>query len=95
MEITDEMIDYISVLARLKLPEQRAHELKKDLEGIISYIEILNELDTTNEEPLSHAFKDVNCFREDIIIPSMDRELLLSNAPQKKDGCFQVPKTVE
>ena len=95
MEISDEMIDYISVLARLKLPKQRSQELKKDLEGILNYIEILKELDTTGEEPMSHAFDNTNCFREDIVKPSMDRELLLSNAPRDKEGCFLVPKTVE
>ncbi len=95
MEISNEMIDYIAALARLDLTEERAKGLKKDLEEILNYIEILKELDLTNEEPLSHAFDDVNCFREDTVHPSMDRALLLSNAPQQKDGCFQVSKTVE
>ncbi len=95
MEISDEMIDYIAGLAKLKLPEERSHELKKDLEGILNYIEILKELDTSNEEPMSHAFSNTNCFREDIALPSMDRDLLLENAPDKKVGCFKVPKTVE
>ncbi len=95
MEISDEMIEYIATLARLNLSEKRAHELKKDLEGILNYVEILKELDLTGEEPLSHAFSDINRFREDVILPPMDRDLLLANAPQKKDGCFQVPKTVE
>lgn len=95
MEISDEMIDYISKLARLNLPEERSHELKKDLEGILSYIEILSELDTENEIPMSHAFSNTNCFRDDVVLPSMPVELILANAPDKKDGCFKVPKTVE
>lgn len=95
MEISNEMIDYIAGLAKLKLPAERSHKLKEDLEGILGYIEILKELDTSNELPLSHAFPDTNCFREDVVLPSMERDLLLSNAPRKKDGCFQVPKTVE
>ena len=95
MEISDEMIKCIATLARLNLPEQRACELKKDLEKILDYVEILKELDLSGEEPLSHAFSNVNCFREDIVHQPMERELLLSNAPQTKDGCFRVPKTVE
>ena len=43
----------------------------------------------------SHAFPVVNVFREDEVRESMDRELILQNAPAKKDGCFLVPKTVE
>ena len=95
MEISNQMIDYIAALAKLQLTSERADGLKKDLEEILDYIEVLKELDLTDEEPLSHAFDDVNCFREDIVHPSMDRDLLLANAPQQKDGCFQVPKTVE
>lgn len=95
MEISNEMIEYISVLAKLKLPKDRAHDLKKDLESIIGYMEILKELDTKNDEPLSHAFNNTNCFREDIVLPSMDRDLLLENAPEIKDGCYKVPKTVD
>lgn len=95
MEITNEMIDYIAALAKLKLPGDREQELKRDLQGILNHIEILKELDLSNEEPLSHAFSNTNCFREDIVLPSMDREELLANAPRQKDGCFQVPKTVE
>ncbi|MHB1485526.1 MAG: Asp-tRNA(Asn)/Glu-tRNA(Gln) amidotransferase subunit GatC [Saccharofermentanales bacterium] len=95
MEISNEMIDYISALAKLKLPKERAHDLQKDLESIIGYMEILKELDTENDEPLSHAFSNTNCFRDDVVFPSMDRDLLLENAPDKKDGCFKVPKTVD
>ena len=95
MEISEDMIGYIAALAKLNLPANRAHELKKDLEGILNYIEILKELDLSGEESLSHAFPDTNCFREDIVRPSMDREELLANAPKKKNGCFQVPQTVE
>ncbi|MGI6268468.1 MAG: Asp-tRNA(Asn)/Glu-tRNA(Gln) amidotransferase subunit GatC [Acutalibacteraceae bacterium] len=41
------------------------------------------------------SFPIVNAFREDEVTPSVDRELLLSNAPNKKDGYFKVPKTVD
>ena len=95
MEITNEMIEYIAALAKLKLPGARAQELKRDLQCILNHIEILKELDLSGEEPLSHAFSNTNCFREDIVRPSMNRDELLANAPRQKDGCFQVLKTVE
>ena len=95
MEITDQMIEYIAALAKLQLNETRAEGLKKDLGEILNYMEVLKELDLSGEEPMSHAFGDVNAFREDEARPSMDRGALLANAPRQKDGCFQVPKTVE
>ncbi len=95
MEISNEMIEYIAALAKLKLSGEREQDLRRDLQGILNHIEILKELDLDAEEPLSHAFANTNCFRDDAVRPSMDREELLSNAPRQKDGCFVVPKTVE
>ena len=95
MKITTEMVDYISVLSRLKLPQEEKEQMTGELERIIGYMDTLNALDTGGVEPMSHAFPVVNVFREDEVRESMDRELILQNAPAKKDGCFLVPKTVE
>ena len=44
---------------------------------------------------MSHAFPVKNVFREDVLKPSVDRDIITLNAPNSKDGCFKVPKTVE
>ena len=44
---------------------------------------------------MSHIFPIHNVFREDIVTNGDDRQNILANAPEKKDGAFQVPKTVE
>ena len=54
-----------------------------------------NVLDTTNIEAMSHAFPVRNVFREDIVQPSVNREDIILNAANKKEGCFKVPKAVE
>jgi aspartyl-tRNA(Asn)/glutamyl-tRNA(Gln) amidotransferase subunit C len=95
MKITDEMIDYIGVLARLKITEDEREASKAELSKIIDYMDVLNELDTTGIEAMSHAFPVKNVFREDVIKPSVDREEIILNAANKKDGCFKVPKAVE
>ncbi len=95
MKITDEMIDYIGVLARLKVTEQEREASKTELSKIIDYMDVLNELDTTDIEAMSHAFPVKNVFREDTVMPSVAREEIILNAPNKKDGCFKVPKAVE
>ena len=66
-----------------------------ELEQIIAYMDTLNALDTSGVEPLSHVFPVKNVLREDEVQPSMDRGMLLKNAPAADDEAFLVPKTVE
>ena len=62
---------------------------------MLDYVDKLNELDTDGVEPMSHVFPVNNVFREDIVTNGDDREEILKNAPERKDGAFVVPKTVE
>lgn len=95
MLITKELVSYLEALGRIELtPEERASS-EKDLQDILSYIDTLNELDTSAVEPLSHSFPVTNVMREDEVRASTDRELILENAPERTNGCFMVPKTVE
>lgn len=93
--IDDELIKYLEELSRLTLTEDEEKKAKEDLTKILDYIDTLNQLDTDNVEPMSHPFPYTNNFREDECKPSEERELILKNAPQQKDGCFKVPTTVE
>lgn len=95
MIITDETIKYVAALAKLELGEEEKEKAKKDLGSIISYMDIMNELDTEGVEPMSHVFPVKNVFRDDVVVNGPDRDNLLANAPEVKDGCFKVPKTVE
>lgn len=95
MKITDELIDYIGILSRLKLDDSEKEASKSEIEKIINYMDMLNTIDTTDIEAMSHAFPVKNVFRDDIASASPDNETILANAPEKKDGCFKVPKAVE
>lgn len=95
MKITDETVDYVAALAKLHLTEEQKAKAKIDLESILSYMDHMNELNTDDIEPMSHAFPITNVYREDVVTNGDNREELLANAPAKKDGCFLVPKTVE
>ena len=55
---------------------------------------MLNELDTEGVEPMTHVFPVSNVFREDVAAGGDDRDNILANAPEQKDGAFKVPKTV-
>ncbi len=95
MDITKETIEHVAGLARLNLTPEEKETLTKEMAGIISYVDKLNELDTSNVQPTSHVLPIRNVFREDVSGDSYDREVILSNAPAKEDGCFKVPKVVE
>lgn len=93
--ITDETIEYVGILAKLKLSEEEKAQAKDDMQKMLDYIDKLDQLDTTGVEPMSHVFPVHNVFREDVVTNSDDREAMLANAPEEKDGQYQVPKTVE
>ena len=90
MKITEEMVDTISALSRLKLPEEEKVRMAGELERILEYVEVLNTLDTAAVEPMSHVFPVKN-----VVEPSADRRDLLRNAPIPDEEAFLVPKTVE
>ncbi len=95
MKITQEMVDYVSVLSRLKLPEEEKARMTADLEQIIGYMDVLNTLDTAQEEPMSHVFPVKNVLRPDVVEASFPRTELLANAPVPDEEAFLVPKAVE
>lgn len=93
--ISDETMEYVSILAKLELSDEEKQQAKKDMEKMLDYIDKLNELDTSGVEPMSHVFPVQNVFREDVVTNGDERGLLLANAPEEKDGTFVVPKTVD
>lgn len=92
--ISDETIEYVGILAKLELSDEEKERAKKDMGEMLDYIDKLNELDTTGVEPMSHVFPMNNVFREDVVTNGDGSEAALSNAPEKKDGGFKVPKTI-
>lgn len=91
--ISDETIEYVGILAKLALSDAEKEEAKKDMGRMLDYIDKLGELDTEGVEPMSHIFPVHNVFREDVVTNGDDREAILKNAPEVKDGMFVVPKT--
>lgn len=91
--ISDETIEYVGILAKLELSDTEKEQAKTDMGRMLDYIDKLGELDTDGVEPMSHVFSVENVFREDVVTNGDDRENLLSNAPQEKDGMFVVPPT--
>ena len=95
MKITEELVDYVSTLSRLRLPQEEKAKMAGELEQIVTYLDTLNTLDTDGVEPMSHIFPLKNVLRADEVVPSADREVLLSGAPDRDEETFRVPKAVE
>ena len=93
--ISDEIIEYVGILAKLELSDEEKERAKSDMGRMLDYIDKLGELDTEGVEPMSHVFPVQNVFREDIVTNGDTREALLTNAPEQKDGMFMAPKTFE
>lgn len=93
--ISDETIEYVGILAKLELSDEEKEQAKMDMGSMLDYIDKLNELDTSSVQPMSHVFPVNNVFREDIITNGDEREQILANAPEEKDGAFVVPKTFD
>lgn len=92
--ISDEMIDYVSILAKLELSDEERMKAKEDMGRMLAYFDQLDELDTTGVEPMSHLFPVTNVFREDVAANGDGRVATLANAPVSRDGGFVVPKTI-
>jgi len=95
MEVNEMLVQQLADLARLEFSEQEKTEIKGDLQRMITFVEKLNELDTTHVKPLLHMTADRNVLREDTVVPSITREEGLSNAPAANDQYFKVPKVIK
>ncbi len=83
------------MLARLKLDDEELVRFTSQIGDILSYVEKLNELDTTGVEPTSHVFDIENVFRSDIVGDSFSCERALSNAPEGTGKYYKVPKIID
>ena len=95
MEITREDIVHLADLSDFTLNDNEIDGMKGDLQGIISYISQLDELDTDNVEPTYQVFEMENIWRADEILPQdADREQLLALTKEEKDNQIKVPKVL-
>lgn len=88
-------VAYVAELARLALSEDEKQTFQQQLETIVRYVEKIGELDLSGIEPTLHGQDLVNVFREDEVVPSLDREAYLVNAPDRHGFEFKLPKIVE
>jgi len=93
--ITKKDVEYVAGLARLEFTEEEKEMYTKTLNDILEHAEKLKQVNTDGVPPTAHILPVKNVFRIDEVRPSMDRDKILQNAPDKDEGCFRVPKVIE
>ena len=98
MKISEQEVRYVADLANLKLTDPEIARLSKDLDEILTHIDTLNELDTSNVQPMAQVLyeaEETATLREDRERPPIGNEAALANAPLAGGGYYKVPKVIE
>ncbi|GLI05997.1 MULTISPECIES: Asp-tRNA(Asn)/Glu-tRNA(Gln) amidotransferase subunit GatC [Paenibacillus] len=95
MSITVKDVEHVAALARLELSDREKEQFTEQLNAILKYAGQLEQLNTDDVEPTSHAMPLVNVMREDEVRPSLPIEKVLLNAPDEEDGQIKVPAVLE
>lgn len=92
MPISKSDVEHVALLARLRLTDEEKETLTVQLGQILEHAGKIAALDTSAVEPTSHAIPTVNVLRADKVGTELSVEEALSNAPEREDDAFGVPK---
>jgi aspartyl-tRNA(Asn)/glutamyl-tRNA(Gln) amidotransferase subunit C len=107
MKVTEKDVAYVAGLANLELTEQERQRMLKDLNSILDYIDVLNELDTSNVPPMTQISAKSEqsdgksgdgismAWREDVQQPCLPHAEAMKNAPETDGDFFKVPRVIE
>ena len=94
MALTKEEVLKIAKLSKLSFEEKEIEKFQIELNDILKYIDMLNEVDTSEVKPLVYINEAVNNFREKEEKPSLKIEKVLLNAPESVEKAIVVPKVI-
>ena len=95
MSLDHATVRRIASLARIRVEEHEVDHLCHELNGILGWIEQLNEVDVTDVQPLTGAASMALALREDVVTDGGYADKVLANAPERIGGFYTVPKVVE
>lgn len=90
--ITIKDVEHVAKLARLELTDEEKEKFTKQLGDVLKHVDAMNEVDTSNVEPMAHAIDFVNVMRDDNVYYEQTKDELLKNAPDEESNFFRVPK---
>lgn len=99
-KVTIEEVKRVAELAHLQLTAEETGPMLNDLNAILDYVAELNELDTSGVAPLAQVNEleesaGVGGLRADLLVASLDRKVVLTEAPESDQAFFKVPKVIE
>ena len=94
-KISEKEVERIEKLAGLSFSEADKKAFIPQLNSVVTYIDKLNQLDTSDIQPTNHAVSINNVFRKDLLTDSLDRKLSLKNSPDQDSQYFRVPRIIE
>ncbi|MFZ8966657.1 MAG: Asp-tRNA(Asn)/Glu-tRNA(Gln) amidotransferase subunit GatC [Ilumatobacteraceae bacterium] len=92
--ISRETVAKVARLARLHLNDEEVDRMTSQLAGMLEHFRDVDALDLANVEPLNQPIPLSNVMRDDVEVPSLDRDEVLANAPAAQDGRFRVPPII-
>ena len=95
MSVTKDDVRKVARLSRIAVPEERLDSLAAELNGILDWIEDLNEVNGEGVAPMTSVVETRLPQREDVVTDGSKPDEILANAPKSADGFFVVPKAVE
>lgn len=95
MSVDKATVRRIAKLARIALPEERVEPMMAELNGILGWIEQLQEVNVEGIEPMTSVVTHKLKMREDVVTAGGDAAAIVANAPLSEDNFFVVPKVVE
>ncbi len=95
MALDKAAVAHIAALARIRLAEAELEPLARELSHILTWVEQLNEVDTSGVAPMTSVAAARLPMRDDTVTDGGCREEILGNAPRTSRGFFVVPKVVE
>jgi aspartyl-tRNA(Asn)/glutamyl-tRNA(Gln) amidotransferase subunit C len=95
MSVDKDTVRRIAKLARLALDEGRVDSMAQELNGIVTWMEQLNEVDVTGVAPMTSVVEQTLKMRDDLVTEGGNADALMANAPGSEDHFFVVPKVVE
>jgi aspartyl-tRNA(Asn)/glutamyl-tRNA(Gln) amidotransferase subunit C len=98
LKISEKEVRYVADLANLRLTDEEVHKFRADLEEILTYVDKLNEIDTSKVEPMAQVLYDAGetaTLRPDENAASFPVEKALKAAPLSGAGHFKVPLVIE
>lgn len=95
MSVSTDDVRKVARLSRIAVPEDRLDSLAGELNTILDWIELLGEVDVSDEAPMTSVVDARLPMREDVVTDGNKADEILANAPRSEDGFFVVPKSVE